>query len=500
MGPTKVSTRSNSQASNDNGEPTIEMTRTFCTLDIHPRFADAMAELVYFGKDKRLLRGVFLSEILKSCGRIFASSTGSRQTYSLSFVAEHLDAFISHNWSVGRFKKFLTLCIHFNFDVSVAVSLVVVVAISLATRSGVLPRNSRICTILFFPVFCVSMMYIRTLSSFVGHPGPVVFLDKVCICQDDAQLQRRGILKLGAFIAKSDKMLILYTDIYLQKLWTVYEVATFLSVRDVDKMEVVSVSYCTLLFYVYISMHLSFYGEKIEQLFHIECLHYEHVCPLAWTIISIMLRRRSREKKQIKSRLSTFNVQECMCAVESDRPVVYHNISELMLATKNVDEDATLDEALAAFDSLVRRKLPDVFLVAGDNNSRRYKHAVTMGILVSIPRILDELDHNDTRDLSIRFFHMIHVCFVAFPIMFRILEFMNSRSLPLTEGVFLDTAWAVFCWPFIVVPFLYLDITVDAYFLQTDSMVVWVVMMFAHIVGVYVTYIAYRYWEIHRPE
>ena len=56
--------------------------------------------------------------------------------------------------------------------------------------------------------------------------GPKAFLDKTCIHQTDLALQAQGIMKLGAFLKHSKCMLILYSDVYMRKLWTVYEVHT----------------------------------------------------------------------------------------------------------------------------------------------------------------------------------------------------------------------------------------------------------------------------------
>ncbi len=43
---------------------------------------------------------------------------------------------------------------------------------------------------------------------------------QVCVHQTDMSLQRLCIEKLGAYLAASDQMLILYSDTYFLKLWT----------------------------------------------------------------------------------------------------------------------------------------------------------------------------------------------------------------------------------------------------------------------------------------
>merc|ERR1719506_1574523 len=86
----------------------------------------------------------------------------------------------------------------------------------------------------------------------------MVFLDKTCIHQTDISLKRAGVLKLGAFLTSSSRMLILYSDVYLKKLWTVYEVACFLlTPRTGNDIEILHINlapfYLLLLAVMYIS-------------------------------------------------------------------------------------------------------------------------------------------------------------------------------------------------------------------------------------------------------
>merc|ERR1740121_1969778 len=85
------------------------------------------------------------------------------------------------------------------------------------------------CTLLTAPAFLLACVSGGELKRICGYRGKTMFLDKVCINQVDTELQRQGISKLGAFLRNSSRMLVIYSDIYLTKLWTVYEVACFLS-------------------------------------------------------------------------------------------------------------------------------------------------------------------------------------------------------------------------------------------------------------------------------
>ena len=95
------------------------------------------------------------------------------------------------------------------------------------------------CRLLITPICLGVLLLGGEVRSVLGCQGPLLFLDKTCISQDDPERKRKGIRKLGAFLMNSSTMVVLYTDLYLQRLWTVYEVASFLSLHPVTKMCVV---------------------------------------------------------------------------------------------------------------------------------------------------------------------------------------------------------------------------------------------------------------------
>eukprot|EP00927_Polykrikos_kofoidii_P053221 TRINITY_DN4748_c0_g1_i1.p1 TRINITY_DN4748_c0_g1~~TRINITY_DN4748_c0_g1_i1.p1 ORF type:complete len:586 (+),score=51.17 TRINITY_DN4748_c0_g1_i1:43-1800(+) len=431
----------------------VRQSATLRNLDFDPRWIGRMSYLVTFEDCRHLLRGVHLSFLLASFGSIFSSSIGSCDTYSLSSVVQQLDAFISHNWSVGRWKKYLTLCVHFNFDLSFAVSCVVIVLVRLALHFTVLQHGSVVCRVIFFPVFCFVMFLIRSALSYVGYHGAVLFLDKTCIAQDDQEVQRQGIAKLGAFIEKSSKMVVVYTDVYLRKLWTVYEVATFLSTRDAKHIHVISVSYCMTLLSSYLIIYLCVLAEMFLGDDSLTALY-----ALGGAILAVILRMWSRKRAQIKSSLSTFTVRTCTCAVESDRPVVYRNISWLMLASRAVGARASLDEALATFDSMARQKLPDVFL-ATTSGFRYYNHLLMAGMLAYFPRTLDSMFQAPSVRAEIALLaYYAYICGVIFPLGLIFLESLESCCLRLPSGIIFDTAVGLLTFPLAVVPLRLLTI------------------------------------------
>jgi len=183
--------------------------------------------------------------VLRCGGRLFQNSKGSAATYKLSSVVTKIETFISHNWCVPRWKKYLCLALHFNAFTAVLVTLIVMLAFSMLSAFGFVPvvqLSERpvpegflikfTCVPTFLGVLLLAPDFLRCWS----RCNPICFLDKTCIHQEDKGIQRRGIQRLGAFLAHSDSMVIIYTDVYLTKLWTVYEVASFLALHSVEQM------------------------------------------------------------------------------------------------------------------------------------------------------------------------------------------------------------------------------------------------------------------------
>jgi len=87
----------------------------------------------------------------------------------------------------------------------------------------------------FFLTFC----FWQRIRWLLGIPV-VVFMDKLCITQDDQELKEKGILGLAAFLDRSSKLTVIWSITYFQRLWCAYEVSTFLrhksKSRPVDTM------------------------------------------------------------------------------------------------------------------------------------------------------------------------------------------------------------------------------------------------------------------------
>eukprot|EP00928_Gymnodinium_smaydae_P076435 TRINITY_DN59467_c0_g1_i1.p1 TRINITY_DN59467_c0_g1~~TRINITY_DN59467_c0_g1_i1.p1 ORF type:complete len:499 (-),score=27.10 TRINITY_DN59467_c0_g1_i1:99-1595(-) len=370
-------------------------TSSLSTIVCKCQTGELAADLISFAGRDDLLRASRVHNILWKCGSIFASSNGTAATYQLSEQVPYISYFISHNWSVPRWKKFMALTFYFNGPDAFAASALSLLCIVFASRYGVLPPNNfGWCRIVCIPMFALVLMLGSDFKALIRRTGPLVFLDKTCIHQENRELQRLGIEKLGAFIHKSDHMLVLHTDIYSQKLWTVYELACFLSYRNVDDMTMLPINR-----YVGLAGGLSIaYSVQLIKPY----LIYKYNVPLLGQIIFISLiffcgvcfiflhRSLARMRRETVKVLSSFSVLDCICTCESDRPFVYNNIHRLMRgAGYSVDCDE--EQSLNRFNQLVREEFLPAFSTArGIGLWSKYRELAVGLLLLALPDLADE--------------------------------------------------------------------------------------------------------------
>mmetsp|Transcript_21198 Transcript_21198/g.72989 ORF Transcript_21198/g.72989 Transcript_21198/m.72989 type:complete len:137 (-) Transcript_21198:17-427(-) len=103
----------------------------------------------------------------------------------------------------------------------------------------------------------------------------------------------------------------------------------------------------------------------------------------------LVLRRWARDRDAMHARLPTFNVQNCSCFCESERPVVYSNITALMKAAGKVPKHSTDSDALRTFDCLVRSTLSQAFASAFGLSNFGYKHYVMLGFFANKVSVFD---------------------------------------------------------------------------------------------------------------
>eukprot|EP00441_Pelagodinium_beii_P035858 CAMPEP_0197626502 /NCGR_PEP_ID=MMETSP1338-20131121/5438_1 /TAXON_ID=43686 ORGANISM="Pelagodinium beii, Strain RCC1491" /NCGR_SAMPLE_ID=MMETSP1338 /ASSEMBLY_ACC=CAM_ASM_000754 /LENGTH=562 /DNA_ID=CAMNT_0043197043 /DNA_START=128 /DNA_END=1816 /DNA_ORIENTATION=+ len=360
----------------------MSMTRTASInsrrLDINQSSDRTLKSLSFRGSAR--LRGMRLGLLLRSLGSVLSSSQGDAKTYSLSEPVEQVHAFISHNWTVSRLDKFLALSLHFNLHLGLVCMVCIVVTVLVIFLLGLNPsvhfclawklkeeNQSMTCVssyILVFPVVFLG----RELSRIFGIDRTFIFLDKTCIDQQSEASKQNGIESLGAFIQQSESMIIPCTRAYFERLWTIYEIATFLALHPRHKLIILptAMARCTLIqaagWYTY------FFLQVLETICHSKEDHWRFEFwgkMLAHAILipfSCMMVSQSRswivEMSQMQERIQNFSIAKAACSVEADRTFVSENIIAFSRDMRLVPRSASDEAACEAFEAFVREEVP----------------------------------------------------------------------------------------------------------------------------------------------
>jgi len=349
--------------------------------------------------DPSLIRGVDVGTVLQYFGRAFSSTTGgivaSQDDYMLSAITTHLDDFISHDWSSGRWKKTILLLWTYNGTAALGVSMIFSMALAFLQMDfvNVLPKPRPLhvkiagedllltcgiwCTTLAPLMFFATLLFWRRFCSALGVISPLLFVDKFCIDQVDEDRKTAAILGLAGFLRRSQRLVVCWTPRYFTRLWTIYEIASWFhlgkstsSILFQPASHPVLVLSIIVVLSLYFSVRVMLRSAVVADLDESWLLGVLIV--LAIGLFVITAQRRVRELGQLPRQLEEFSITRanCFCCAHShvmpstgkhmpcDRDLVYKTLT-LWFASKNEDSEDSVDismqdAALECFDNYVR--------------------------------------------------------------------------------------------------------------------------------------------------
>ena len=333
--------------------------------------------------EAELLRAVSAKVALSGWGKHWRSSHAPASAHHLSRRVKALDVFLSHDWETSAFLKFLTLLLVFNSRAACIASLVVSLLLGAARLLGIFPDE--LWSVSFsYLTFLLILCFWQRIRSMFGT-GVMVFLDKLCISQDDPDLKQRGILGLGAFLQNSRRLLVLWSPRYFSRLWCTYEIGCFL-LKEECEIEIMPVKSAFILYLTSIVWHLllisyhvlfTFFGQKAlhtgdtgGQGFGSFLAITSAMPALASLILPVMNYvglTMMRDVAQLPGQLRDFRVQDsqCFCCTHDhrhphtgqemlcDRSLVYNTLID-MYSTCRLGGDL---DPLRRFDGRVQSQL-----------------------------------------------------------------------------------------------------------------------------------------------
>lgn len=201
-----------------------------------------VSTLLHHPVSPETIRGVKASIVRSGFGQHLLDSRGSAATYELSSQSSQIDEFLSHSWSSSGRLKWLSLCLHHNGVAAVSAALIAGVLATVLEIAGLgtLPVvrhrwfDGQIRSVVFGPYLAAYGAFLLALL-FWRWPDRVMFLDKICIHQTDAELKRRGIESINRCIRSSSSLLLCYApdaapgEGYFDRLWCNFELAAFVT-------------------------------------------------------------------------------------------------------------------------------------------------------------------------------------------------------------------------------------------------------------------------------
>ena len=145
--------------------------------------------------------------------------------FGASCETDHVDVFVGHSWSAGRWQKFLALCLYFNLQIALWCSIgtwIVTVLLLLGLGGLTYLGGSYLALpcLVYLPiaVFFLALLFGQQLLDGVcGFGSPSIWVDKLCVHQTDLELKAAQIAALPIFVAHSSRMLILWDDTYFER-------------------------------------------------------------------------------------------------------------------------------------------------------------------------------------------------------------------------------------------------------------------------------------------
>ncbi|CAJ1433504.1 unnamed protein product [Effrenium voratum] len=203
--------------------------------------AAAMRRVVEFMAQKQLtrkevLRSTHAYQAFSSWGAALRPNVNSGDLHDRSKITDDIQDFWSHAWLGNSWGKFLTLLVMYNGRPALWVGICsALLGIALCVL-GILPGSTRgfpsVLTRYEFSVWGVPFGAAGVLLMVaLWRARRRVFLDRICISNTDQNLKLAAIASLPGLLQKSESMLVLWDPIWPSRLWCVFELAAFLSLR-----------------------------------------------------------------------------------------------------------------------------------------------------------------------------------------------------------------------------------------------------------------------------
>ena len=146
--------------------------------------------------------------------------------YHKSFKSQKIATFWSHSWHGGYWKKILTLLTLYNGPAALFCGFLTAILMAILFCFGILPSIDRGFAGVPFSPWCLPSGFVVTIVVMISWRSPTkVFLDRICISQNDNDLKAQAIFSLAGLLKNSEVMLILWDPTWTET-WISFGMST----------------------------------------------------------------------------------------------------------------------------------------------------------------------------------------------------------------------------------------------------------------------------------
>ncbi|OLP91883.1 hypothetical protein AK812_SmicGene26356 [Symbiodinium microadriaticum] len=334
------------------------------------------------------IKGVSLAVALSGLGQHWRQHSHCK---GRTVSTDSYDNFLSHAWASSGWLKYLSLLILFNARAAMVSTILISVLIGVLRMMAILPNmvwTQLPCYVIYFSTLA---MWQRIRDVF--RSPRIVFLDRLCIPQDDEEKKSECIRGLAGYLDRAHTLTVLWSNEYFGRLWCVFELATFLRNRRSRPIQLLPVEMSMLAFLIglcYSMVNLAY--RTIMEARNMTVAGSLKTTPWLATLrasgwlalvgvpvipcyiylgLDFMMKLRL-----LPTQLRTFDARKASCycctvdhtdpqtktPIFCDRKLIMEKLTEWYGDEVCEDTDMEIDGAIEQFNHLVRKELADVFL------------------------------------------------------------------------------------------------------------------------------------------
>ena len=180
------------------------------------------------------------------------------------------------------------------------------------------------------PIFALVVLLASPWLRLPSQSIPV-FLDMLCIHQEDLNLKMAGIRSLAGFLAHSESLLVLWSDQYFTRLWCVFEIAAFRRYQPQGSVIMLPICFAVthlvgvvMWWVVMVCYNFLIVVTDLPSAYIFIVTALATFLPAG--VLQLFLRRMMRNKLSLKTQLLSFDCREAACQDAVDRECIMASI------------------------------------------------------------------------------------------------------------------------------------------------------------------------------